>query len=284
MAVEQKDVGQRNSPYRGLSEVLLGPPVKIFHRLIPGVKAKHITDLGFLLAKGGIELMEKQHRLRKYSPTITKTALGLVAVGLFFDLFDGELARLIRSEMTDNTAKLEDEREGQTYDPERDGALEALQSRESAITAFILGRRWGVKAAILSLITGNFARTAKSLTGAIRRIPVPENYPIFDLRTPGVSIGRKLLYVATFMPRIPFPILEKFPLQEVIHIGVGISNLWVTGERLKAIIDPPSVPALSVNEVDFAKFRAYRLGLVNITNIGMALDLVRSLNSKNSKP
>ncbi len=280
MSIEMEVIGQRNSPYRNKSEDLFGPPVRFVHWLIPGLKAKDVSEWGERAVKGGVRLMEMQHRAKKYSPMLIIIALGLIGGGLSSDLFDGILARLIRSEMCDPEAKLADEREGQVYDPLIDGRLEAFQSKESAETARVLGRPWGVIAAAFSLGTGNLARTAKSVAGWISRKPVPETYPLKDPRTPGTSIGRKLLYVATVMPRIPLPVLDRFPLQEVIHAGVGVANLWVTGERLSAIFTPPLGSELDPKEVDFAGARARHLGALSIRNFAEALSIVRNLTSE----
>lgn len=284
MAVEQKDVGPRNSPYRGLGEALLDPPARAIYHFSPNLEAKDITDVGAKLIKGGIGLQEYLNRHQISSRPLTMISLGMVLTGLSCDLLDGKFARLKRSKMTDEVKKLEDEKEGQAYDPKIDGRIEADQSRQAADTALLLDRKWGVWTAAFSLGTGNLARTAKSVAGMFG-VSVPETYKPWDLlHFPGISLGRKWLYFATYCPRLPLTPNIALPVQEVIHLWVGISNLVVTAERLNAILYPDTKPRLSENEVEFAEVRAWHLGRLSVTNIGMAVDLVRSLNCKNSKP
>ncbi len=270
---EKNGVGQRNSPYRKLPETILNPLAKFVYKIAPNLEAKHVSDAGEALTEWGISVQEYKNRNEKFfkatgvsTKPLTLLAAGAVAVGLSFDLGDGIWARFKRSRMTDEQKKLEDEKEGQAYDPEVDGKIEAKQSEESKKTAELLGRPWGVRAARFTQGTSNLARTAKAITGAITEVSVPETYKPWDFRFWGTSLGRKALYLATFYPRI-----KSVPVQEMVHFGVGAANVWVTGERINAIFDQSVKPRLSDKEIDFAKFRAKRLGLLSMKNLAHAL-------------
>ena len=240
MSIEVKsDLGQRNSPFRKLPETLLNPFARLAYGIAPSLEAKHISDAGRALTESGIRLQEYINRNEKLfkafdvsTTPVSLVAGGVVAVGLSFDLLDGLYARYKRSKMIDEKKKLDDERIGQSYDPEIDGYIEATQSQESKKTAEFLGRNWGVRAARFTEGTSNLARTAKAIRGAITEVSVPETYKITDPRFWGTSLGRKILYLGTFFPRI-----KGFPVQEILHIGVGVANTWVALERAEIIDD-----------------------------------------------
>lgn len=274
MSVEQ-GVGQRNSPFRKLPETVLNPVARLAYAVAPGLEAKHISDAGRGLTEDGIKLQEYVNRNEEFfkafkvstTPMIL-IAAGIVGVGLSFDLFDGIYARFKRSKMTDENKKLADERIGQSYDPEIDGYIEATQSQESKKTAEILGRRWGARAARFTEATSNLARTAKAIRGAITEVSVPETYKITDPRFWGTSLGRKILYLATFFPRF-----KGLPVQEFLHFGVGVANVWVASERAGIVFDQsvkPELKKLSQKEIDFAQYRAKRLSILSFKNLRRA--------------
>lgn len=277
---DKKDVGQRNHELRELSESLLDAPVALFHRKLPGAKALYVSIGGAVISMAGIHLMENQHRAQKYNPKITGLAIGLVGLGMVCDLIDGKLARLIRSEMTDEKKKLDDEKKGQAIDPIIDGIIETFQYLESAWTAHKLGRKTAVKASIFNVITANVPRTWKAIAGTFA-IPIEEGYKIWNPRFWGTSLGRKLPnYASTFAPHPEINGVE-LPVGEFANIVTGTANTKVGMERLDKVAYPPlgqpGVVPMSNKEVEFAKYRAPRLAVQSLVNIGIGFVASRIL-------
>lgn len=279
MAVEY-DIGQRNSGYRKISEPLLNPVVKVIEWVDPEIEAIDIGRAGAKITKWGIRLKEHMNRHNISSKELTMLAGGLVIAGLACDLVDGKWARYKRSKLTDENLKRQLEAKGQADDPAIDADLEAFQSEEAGETASHFGSRWGVLATAFSKGTNNFARTVKSVVGMFG-VPVPEAYKPWDiLRFPGASLGRKLLYVGTFKPRIDLAPGLSIPVQEIVHTWVSISNLVVTAERAGALLKPPNGYRLSDKEVEFAGVRTERLLPISVLNIVSAINMGSRLNPK----
>ncbi len=275
LASGKPEIGQRNFGARNFTEPALKPLVKLIEWVNPDIEAIDISRAGAKMTKWGIKLQEHLNRYGIKSRALTMMALGLVAAGLVCDLVDGTYARHRRERITDPRLKMILEGQGQADDPEIDADVEAYQCDEAEETAKSLGSGWGIFSTRFTKATNNFARTAKAFVGMEER-QVPEQYPLYDpIHSPGASLGRKWLYLATFKPRIELAPGLNIPVQEIVHTWVGMSNLIVTGERLSTLLQPPppKEERLSPKEKAFAAIRAQRLLPISIMNVASALSL-----------
>ncbi len=250
--LEQNVSGVRNSEYRGLTNIL-DKPVEVFHKKVPGAKAKHATYLGIVFGIAAVEVEEYQNRRGKHTLRLTTLAMGLTLASWLFDLIDGKKARLERAEMTNPKEREQHEKEGQALDPQADGIIEAWRAGSSAVTAWLREDYFGVKAAIFNLRTTNRPREAKAIIGAMG-IATPETYKIYDPRNLGTSFGRKAPnLISTFLP-----VVDEVPIQGFMDTFAGIANTLVTRERLIAISE--NERTLPEKDIKNADYRADVLG------------------------
>lgn len=278
-ALKLEESAVRNSRLRSLIN-FVDPTVESFHESFRKVKAPHVTAAGAACSIVGIGIAEYQNITGKHTRGRTALAVGLCLLGATLDLFDGKLARVIRSEMTDEKAKEKDEDWGQAEDPLADGIIEACQAGSAAVTAWKRGDRWGVRLALGRLATTNLPRTAKAIAGCFG-IEVPETYRLKDvlhgdIRSFGTSLGRKIPnYGATFVDTA-----GGISVQNKLDAVTVPANAIVAAERFGTLLTSGRELVLSEKEIRHAKIRTVVLGLESLAFLGVAYFLGKKLLSK----
>ncbi|OGE28649.1 hypothetical protein A2867_04355 [Candidatus Daviesbacteria bacterium RIFCSPHIGHO2_01_FULL_40_11] len=266
----EEESAVRNSELRELTTFADGAVEWLHEKSRRRLRAWHLTALGVGFSILGIELAEYQNRTGKYSLKTTALAFGSAFIGAALDLGDGKLARVERSEMTDEKAKARHEIIGQALDPAADGVIEAWQAGSAAVTAAKNGDRFAAAMALRRLCLVNGPRTAKAIAGCFG-IEVPETYRIKDvlhgdIRFFGTSLGRKIPnYLATLVNRI-----RGVSVQGGADVIASGANGLVTTERLSSLITPKGEKVLSDKEIKHAKTRAIVLGVEGFAFVGAA--------------